>query len=136
MHAIESLVQILPPHALGFRTGIVVAVRQTRSGAVRYDVLLECGHSDDGGGFVSGLTEDEVRGADSVTGEATQLAWFYDCMFLFCLRTGPHPHPVCSRCRSLRWGNSTCPECAEKYAAYREWAIALTVDQLMEHRHA
>ena len=37
------------------------------------------------------------------------------CPFLMCLETGPHVHPVCPECGSVRYGNMFCKEC-RKYA--------------------
>lgn len=33
------------------------------------------------------------------------------CPFLTCLAQGPHTHPICPECGSVRYGNMFCPEC-------------------------
>lgn len=33
------------------------------------------------------------------------------CPFLFCLKTGPHDHPVCEKCGAVRYGNFRCDTC-------------------------
>lgn len=45
------------------------------------------------------------------------------CPFLLCFATGPHSHPICPKCGTVRYGNMFCDECRKNVDIHRELAL-------------